>query len=91
MEKDSTSVEAQNGLQRCYSKSYEERNDPDKVRERVAKDPEVREIMSDPSMRLILEQMQQDPNALKDHLQNPDISSKIQKLIDVGIISLGQR
>ena len=42
-------------------------------------------------MRLILEQMQQDPNALKDHLQNPDISSKIQKLIDVGIISLGQR
>ena len=50
LEKDSTSVEAQNGLQRCYSKSYEERNDPDKVRERVAKDPEVREIMSDPSI-----------------------------------------
>jgi len=91
LEKDSTSVEAQNGLQRMMQKSYEERNDPDKVRERVAKDPEVREIMSDPSMRLILEQMQQDPNALKDHLQNPDISSKIQKLIDVGIISLGQR
>jgi len=89
--KDSTSTEAQNGLQRVYQKSFEERNDPEKVRERVAKDPEVREIMSDPSMRLILEQMQQNPNALKDHLQNPDISAKIQKLIDVGIISLGQR
>lgn len=48
--KDSTSTEAQNGLQRVYQKSFEERNDPEKVRERVAKDPEVREIMSDPSI-----------------------------------------
>lgn len=88
---DSSSVEAQQGFQRCMQKSYEERNDPQKVRERAEKDPEVQAIMSDPSMRMILEQMQRDPNALKDHLQNPEISAKIQKLIDVGIISVGHR
>lgn len=29
-------------------------------------DPEVQEILGDPAMRLILEQMQKDPNALKE-------------------------
>merc|ERR1712127_555563 len=94
--KDSTSTEAQNGLQRVYQKSFEERNDPEKVRERVAKDPEVREIMSDPSMRLILEQMQQNPNALKDHLQNSEIDrrrhhqsrTEIERMINAALCSL---
>ena len=28
--------------------------------------PEIQQILSDPAMRLILEQMQKDPNALKE-------------------------
>ena len=63
-------------------------NTPEKVRERVLQDPDVREIMMDPAMRIILEQMEKDPELLKNHLQEPRISRNIQKLVDVGIITL---
>ena len=34
--------------------------------QQAMKDPEIQEILSDPAMRLILEQMQQNPNALSE-------------------------
>lgn len=43
-----------------------EGNDPEAVRRRAMGDPEVQAILNDPAMRLILEQMQKDPNALKE-------------------------
>ncbi len=49
---------------------------------------EVQQILSDPRMRLILEQMHNERKALRDHLRNPAIAQKIQKLIDVSIISI---
>ncbi|KAK4686218.1 stress-induced-phosphoprotein 1, partial [Tremellales sp. Uapishka_1] len=54
--------------------------------ERAMRDPEVQSIMSDPLMRQILQDSQQDPRALMDHMKNPMISAKIQKLINAGII-----
>ncbi len=63
-------------------------DDPEEVRKRAAADPEIQQILSDPSMRLILEQMQNEPKALRDHLRNPAIAQKIQKLIDSGIIGI---
>jgi len=83
-----TSLEAQEGITRCTTRSYAEMNTPEKVRERVLQDPDVREIMMDPAMRIILEQMEKDPELLKNHLQEPRISRNIQKLVDVGIITL---
>lgn len=65
-------------------------DDPEEVRKRAANDPEIQQILSDPGMRLILEQMQNEPQALRDHLRNPAIAQKIQKLIDSGIIGIRQ-
>ena len=51
-------------------------------------DPDVQEILRDPAMRLILEQMQTDPKAVQDHLKNPEVKAKIQKLIEAGLIQV---
>lgn len=65
-------------------------DDPEEVRKRAENDPEIQQILGDPGMRMILEQMQNDPQALRDHLRNPAIAQKIQKLIDAGIIGIRQ-
>lgn len=63
-------------------------NDPEEIRKRAMQDPEVQQILGDPAMRLILEQMQTDSKAAQDHLKNPAIRSKIQKLIESGLIQV---
>ncbi|KIY71773.1 chaperone [Cylindrobasidium torrendii FP15055 ss-10] len=54
--------------------------------ERAMRDPEVAQIMNDPIMQSILEQAQGNPQALQDHMKNPMIRQKIQKLVNAGII-----
>ena len=44
----------------------QEGTDPESVRKRAMADPEIQDILKDPAMRLILEQMQKDPSALKE-------------------------
>jgi len=54
--------------------------------QRAMRDPEVASIMQDPVINQILQQAQQDPKALQDHMKNPAVKAKIQKLIAAGII-----
>ncbi|KAJ6510250.1 activator of Hsp70 and Hsp90 chaperone [Mycena vitilis] len=57
--------------------------------ERAMRDPEVAGIMNDPIMQQILQQAQGNPGALQDHMKNPTVRAKIQKLINAGIIRTG--
>ncbi|GJE84765.1 heat shock protein sti1 homolog [Phanerochaete sordida] len=54
--------------------------------ERAMRDPEVAKIMGDPIMQSILQQAQQDPAALQDHMKNPAVRANIMKLVNAGII-----
>lgn len=54
--------------------------------QRAMRDPEVASIMQDPVINQILQQAQQNPAALADHMKNPVVNAKIRKLIAAGII-----
>ncbi|CAL8073121.1 unnamed protein product [Calicophoron daubneyi] len=75
-------AEAKQGLVQTFTAD----DDPEAARKRAMNDPEVAAILSDPAMRVILNQME-DPAALREHLNNPDIAAKLVKLMDAGLIS----
>ena len=56
------------------------------IADKIAKDPELAAIVSDPAMRMILQQMQTDPAAVQDHMRNPSVAAKIRKLVASGIL-----
>ncbi|KYB24621.1 stress-induced-phosphoprotein 1 [Tribolium castaneum] len=88
LEIDPNNAEAINGYRACSIENASGSGDPEKIRQRAMADPEVQSILRDPAMRMILEQMQNDPRALQDHLKNPDIAAKIQKLLESGLIAI---
>jgi stress-induced-phosphoprotein 1 len=61
------------------------------ILERAQRDPEILGILQDPIMQQILGQMKEDPSAVQEHLKNPMIREKIQKLVNAGIIRMGSR
>merc|ERR1711915_637086 len=92
MELDPNSEEAKNGYRDCSVRQYSQpKGDAEEVRRNATNNPEVQAIMSDPAMRMILEQMQTDPQAVQEHLKNPEIMQKIMKLKDAGLISMSYR
>ena len=54
--------------------------------ERAMQDPEIQNILSDPVMRQVLNDMSTDPKAAAVHQKNPMVMAKIQKLINAGIV-----
>jgi stress-induced-phosphoprotein 1 len=51
---------------------------------------QIMSIMQDPVMQSILQQAQSEPAALQEHMKNPTIRSKVQKLIAAGVIRVGR-
>ena len=58
-------------------------------RERAMADPEIQMILSDPVMRQVLNDFQDDPKAAQHHSKNAAIMAKLQKLINAGILRMG--
>ncbi|TRY77864.1 hypothetical protein TCAL_08136, partial [Tigriopus californicus] len=88
LELDPNCTEAMEGYRSCAMQSH---TDPEEVRKRAMNDPEVQRILNDPAMRMILEQMQSDPNAIQDHLKNPAIAEKFMKLREAGLIQVAYK
>ncbi|KAM7531157.1 hypothetical protein LguiB_034567 [Lonicera macranthoides] len=64
---------------------------PEELKERQAKamqDPEIQNILTDPVMRQVLVDLQENPSAAQDHMKNPLVMNKIQKLISSGIVQM---
>jgi stress-induced-phosphoprotein 1 len=83
LELDENNAEALDGYRKAVGSS-----DPDEMRKRALQNPEVQEILKDPAMQMILQMGQSDPKALREHLQNPDVAKKFQKLMEAGIVQL---
>lgn len=91
---DPNNADLLDGLQKALAKVHGEAdpNESEEQRvERAMRDPEIQQILSDPGMRLILESMKTEPGAFQNHIKNPDVATKIQKLMDAGIIRVGGR
>ena len=88
LEIDSNCSEAIEGYKSC---AIQTNSDPEEVRKRAMNDPEVQKILNDPAMRMILEQMQNDPQAIQEHLKNPAIAEKFMKLREAGLISVAYK
>lgn len=86
LELDANNAEAKQGYQHCMSAV---RNLPPEERAKAAmNDPEIQNILQDPAMQMILEQMQKDPAAAQEHLKNPAVAEKFSKLVQSGIVSI---
>ena len=85
LELDPNSTEALDGYRKC---SIDYFADQEQARNNAMNDPEVQAILSDPAMRIILQQMSTDPKAAAEHMKDPVVSEKIQKLFEAGIVKL---
>merc|ERR1712183_803746 len=78
LEIDPLNNEAKQGYSRCMNQKHKNMNG--------AGEKEIREILGDPIIRNILEQMEREPAAAREHLKDEKIGKKIQKLMECGIL-----
>ncbi|XXG75931.1 hypothetical protein AAC387_Pa08g0395 [Persea americana] len=91
---DPNNQESLDGVRRCIgqiNKTNRGEISPEELKERQAKamqDPEIQNILSDPVMSQVLMDIQENPRAAQDHLKNPQVMHKIQKLVSAGIVQM---
>ncbi|OAY56658.1 hsp70-Hsp90 organizing protein 3 [Manihot esculenta] len=91
---DPQNQELLDGVRRCVEQlNKASRGDisPEELKERQAKamqDPEIQNILSDPVMRQVLVDFQENPKAAQEHMKNPMVMDKIQKLVNAGIVQV---
>jgi len=82
------------GLQRCIQKinmgnsgMLSEQEQKERQAHAMA-DPEIQSILSDPVMRQVLQDFQENPKAAQEHMKQPAIMAKIQKLVNAGVVQV---
>lgn len=91
---DRNNQELLDGVRRCVEQiNKASRGDltPEELKERQAKamqDPEIQNILTDPVMRQVLTDFQENPRAAQEHMKNPLVMNKIQKLVSAGIVQM---
>jgi stress-induced-phosphoprotein 1 len=86
--------ELMDGVRRCVDQINKmNRGDisADDLKEKQARamsDPEIQGILSDPVMRQVLTDFQENPKAAQEHMKNPTVMGKIQKLVSAGIVQV---
>ena len=58
---DPSNGDASEGMRKCFTN-----DDPEARRKRAMQDPEIQQIMGDPAMQMILQQMQENPGAIRE-------------------------
>jgi len=91
---DKDNEELKSGIQTCLMTINKMRmgqaSDED-VKQRQARamqDPEVQRIMTDPVMRQVLDDLQNDPTNSQRHLNHPQIRANIDKLVSAGMVQM---
>ena len=81
-------AEIQQQVDKCQQALFVQRSgeNEEETLQRAMRDPEIAGIMKDPIMQQILQQAQGDPGALQEHMKNPVVRGKFQKLMNAGII-----
>jgi len=83
---DPTNKECEQGVQSSLAK-INEGQDEETVKKNVQSNPELIRILQEPMMQTVLKDLQENnKEALLQHLTNPDIRTKIEKLIQAGVI-----
>jgi len=78
--------EVESGIKATLAK-MNEGQDEETVKRNIQNNPELRNILSDPMMQTVLKDLQENnKEAIMQHLSNPDIRSKIEKLVAAGFI-----
>eukprot|EP01117_Protostelium_nocturnum_P008231 TRINITY_DN2937_c0_g1_i1.p1 TRINITY_DN2937_c0_g1~~TRINITY_DN2937_c0_g1_i1.p1 ORF type:complete len:557 (-),score=247.91 TRINITY_DN2937_c0_g1_i1:105-1775(-) len=89
---DPNNPEWEDGMRRVFEAMSGRTNDTsgktvEQRREEALRDPEIVEILSDVVMNQILQDMQSNPKAIQEHLKNPIVAAKFNKLVAAGIVS----
>ncbi|XP_066348629.1 hsp70-Hsp90 organizing protein-like [Miscanthus floridulus] len=91
---DPKNQELLDGVRRCVeqiNKASRGELSEEELKERQNKamqDPEIQNILTDPIMRQVLTDLQENPRAAQVHLKNPGVMQKIQKLVSSGIVQM---
>ncbi|OMJ08708.1 Heat shock protein sti1-like protein [Smittium culicis] len=82
--------EIQQQISKCYNAIQQSSQSmtSEEALKRAQSDPEVQRIINDPSMQIILQQMQSDPKAIQEHMKNPTVARNLRKLMAAGIVRM---